>query len=126
MALLGVGEAAAARADHALFPTGCATALRVKSYCRFSVPVIHYIPHRSTTIDSNLFGSSFPEGQRDLTAGALPESVNQDVAIEIALPHSRTLTKLRRLMRAPPRPSGSFVQPVQVCESAQAVEPSRF
>ena len=53
--------------------------------------------------------------------GALPDTVNQDVAIEITLPHSRTLQKLKRLMRAPPLPAGSFVQPVQVDHSTRSL-----
>lgn len=44
----------------------------------------------------------------------LPSTVNQDVEIEISLPGGRQFSKLRRLMRAPPPVSKSFVQPVQV------------
>jgi hypothetical protein len=52
---------------------------------------------------------------------SLPATVNQDVAIEISLPHSRTIKKLKRLIRAPPLPSGSFVQPVQIDHSSRSL-----
>jgi hypothetical protein len=51
----------------------------------------------------------------------LPATVNQDVMVEISLPHSRTIRKFRRLMRAPRLPSGSFVQPVQVDHSTRSL-----
>ena len=52
---------------------------------------------------------------------SLPATVNQDVTIEITLPRTRTLKKLRRLMRAPPLPAGSFVQPGQVDHSTRSL-----
>jgi hypothetical protein len=52
---------------------------------------------------------------------SLPATVNQDVTIEISLPHGRTIRKLKRLMRAPPLPSGSFVQAVQVDHSTRSL-----
>ena len=48
-------------------------------------------------------------------------TVNQDVAIEISLPNSRKIKKHKRLMRAPPLPAGSFVQPVQVDHSTRSL-----
>eukprot|EP01052_Picozoa_sp_SAG31_P029914 SAG31_NODE_3019_length_4784_cov_2.199360_6_plen_454_part_00 len=50
----------------------------------------------------------------EFSLSQLPSTVNQDVKIVISLPGGRTFTKLRRLMRAPPPATGSFVQPVQV------------
>ena len=52
---------------------------------------------------------------------SLPATVNQDAVIEISLPHSHTITKMKRLMRAPPLPAGSFVQAVQVDHSTRSL-----
>jgi hypothetical protein len=51
----------------------------------------------------------------------LPRTINQDVRIEITLPSGKTITKWRRLARAPPVPAGSSVLPVQVDHSIKSL-----
>ena len=51
----------------------------------------------------------------------LPSTINQDVRIEITLPSGKTITKWRRLARAPPLPAGSSVLPVQVDHSTKSL-----
>ena len=74
-------------------------------------------PSPAATNASNSGGAALlSEHEQVLTfsLAGLPTTVNQDVKITITLPSGKTIVKWRRLMRAPPLPSGSSVLPVQV------------
>ena len=51
----------------------------------------------------------------------LPDTINQDVKVTITLPRGQRITKLKRLMRAPPLPSTSSALPVQVDHSTRGL-----
>ena len=56
----------------------------------------------------------------------LPSTINQDVKIEITLPSGKTITKWRRLMRAPPLPARSSITPVQVDHTTKSLLVVRY
>jgi hypothetical protein len=62
-----------------------------------------------------------PEQVLSFSLDNLPSTINQDVRIDITLPSGKTITKWRRLARAPPLPTGSSVLPVQVDHSIKSL-----
>lgn len=75
-----------------------------------------YLPSRARRLSWRRTTGLDPSAAQQLLPfelAELPSTVNQDCRVVVSLTDGRTLTKWRRLMRAPPLPAGSSVQAVQ-------------
>jgi hypothetical protein len=95
-----------------------AGAVSVVLHLPFATPPRSESWHTASSGDSLL---TQPEQVLSFSLDNLPSTINQDVRIEITLPSGKTITKWRRLARAPPLPAGSSVLPVQVDHSIKSL-----